>query len=151
MSFFELITPEGKLVADFFKNAYGWTFTESVFQGGQYLYTSDPDKVTNSFMLGIRQPKMGEKCDLVAFVTVKNLTSFSENLTRTGARTLGSVEDYEPHGFLQRLTIPGGIVLGLWQPPLHQNLDASKAAQASAQRVDQGKPEVQSMQDIPSH
>jgi predicted enzyme related to lactoylglutathione lyase len=147
MTFFELVTPEAMFVAEFFKNAFGWTFTESVLRGGLYLYTSD--KPTNSFQLGIRHSRRGERSDLTAFVTVKNLVPFTETVVRFGGEKVGEFDDYTPRGFCQKIKIPGGIVLGLWQPPLPsaESTAPLKATQASQQEIfGTGKPEVYSSQ-----
>jgi predicted enzyme related to lactoylglutathione lyase len=146
-TYFELVNKDAKQVAEFFKNAYGWTFQESTFLGGQFWYTSDNE--SKAFMLGIRQPKAGERSDLTAFVTTNTMFSTRENLTKAGAKFVGQVEDYSPHGHCQKLNIPGGIVIGIWEPARVPLAQAPKEAAAKS-AVEAEKPGIQHI-DVPSH
>jgi predicted enzyme related to lactoylglutathione lyase len=112
MNFFEMVCLDARGVVDFFKKAYGWSFEKSEFHDAPYWYASDKE----SFSLGIREARMGERNDMIGFVNVNNLGFSTSKLTESGSRVVGNVVDYEPHGFVQKFMIPGGILLGLWGP-----------------------------------
>jgi len=134
--FFEIVNSEPKKVVDFYNKAYGWGLEESQFRGG-YWYGSNKQ----TFSLGVRQAKQGEKNSLTGFVNVTDLSLSTSNLTTTGSKVTGPPEDYKPHGMCQKVTTPGGIVIALWQAspaaphPTTQPAKSSSKPMAETEKV----------------
>jgi predicted enzyme related to lactoylglutathione lyase len=148
LGYFEMVNTDAKGLVDFFKNAYGWKFDESTFLGGSFWYVSDKE----TFSLGIREARQGERNDLVGFVNVTNLGMASSNLSNTGSRALGTVLDYEPHGFCQKFIIPGGILLGLWGPSRIAPTQVTPPVQASKPIADTERvPMTQEERELAGH
>jgi len=111
-TFFEFVNSDAKEAAAFFKKAYGWEFAEMPFHGAPYWYASDE---SHNFSAGIRHPKKGEKDhDLITYVNVEDLAGHTTKMTKSGAKKVGKVVDYAPHGECQLVAIPGNLSIGLW-------------------------------------
>jgi predicted enzyme related to lactoylglutathione lyase len=148
MTFFEMVALDARGVVDFFQKAYSWPFEESEFHDAPYWYVSDKE----SFSLGVREARMGERNGLISFINVNNLGLSTSRLTESGSRVVGNVVDYEPHGFSQKLMIPGGVLLGLWGPSKAGTTQASKPVAVSKPMTDPEKvPFLEETRELAGH
>jgi len=111
-SFFEIVSPDLDGTRNFFNKAYNWEFGGPyTFIGETYWYCQG-DK---SFSVGFRGPRKGEKgANCLAYFNADSLANGTKASVSNGAKKVGGVLDYSPHGDAQMINVPGKIPFGLW-------------------------------------